>query len=234
MPPEIIQLAGPYTTQLPSFYRPVHRMAFCRIIPLFSPPVRAGARATPLCRLRVQRPPIPSLAISSTTQSPPNQPPDWIPDEALDDYSKIDASLSYTSYTKLKNDTPWGFVVYRSTYHDNAQWQQMVHLIESSVQEPLTLNGRLDLLSRHRLTIIDDAAQLDGATSHMVRDMSIKMGRRNMRRRMWAGCILMCWIIVIGMCGLWKRVIGMMSIAVRRGRCFVRRISSLGFGERRG
>ncbi|GES63342.1 hypothetical protein ATEIFO6365_0007002900 [Aspergillus terreus] len=92
---------------------------------------------------------------------------DRIPDDALDDYSKIDSSLSYA---ELKNDSPWGFVVYRCSYHDNSQWQRMVQLITSSVEESLTLNRRIDLLSRHRLTIMDDATQFDGATSHMVRD----------------------------------------------------------------
>ena len=92
---------------------------------------------------------------------------DRIPDDALDDYSKKDSSLSYA---ELKNDSPWGFVVYRCSYRDNSQWQRMVRLITSSVEESLTLNRRIDLLSRHRLTIMDDATRFDGATSHMVRD----------------------------------------------------------------
>ncbi|EAU33403.1 predicted protein [Aspergillus terreus NIH2624] len=81
---------------------------------------------------------------------------DRIPDDALDDYSKKDSSLSYA---ELKNDSPWGFVVYRCSYRDNSQWQRMVRLITSSVEESLTLNRRIDLLSRHRLTIMDDATR---------------------------------------------------------------------------
>ncbi|KAL2837238.1 hypothetical protein BJY01DRAFT_221173 [Aspergillus pseudoustus] len=132
----------------------------CRRISLFSPSrTQAKARGTPYLgyRPRVQRHPVQGGLAMSTT-----------PDEALDDYSRIDNSLSDIT---LKNNTPWGFVVYRCTYHENnAQWQRMVQLIKSHLHESLSVNRRLDLLSRHRLIIMDDAAQFDGVTSHIVRD----------------------------------------------------------------
>jgi valyl-tRNA synthetase len=91
--------------------------------------------------------------------------PSQIPDEALDDYSNIEASLS-----NPENGTTWGFVVYRRTYGNERQWQRMVQLIQTEVQESLTLNRRLDLLVGHQAIFIEDAARLNGATSHIVRD----------------------------------------------------------------
>jgi valyl-tRNA synthetase len=88
-----------------------------------------------------------------------------IPDEALDDYSNIEASLS-----NPENGTTWGFAVYRCTYGNERQWQRMVQLIQTEVQDSLTLNRRPDLLVGHQAIFIEDAARLNGATSHIVRD----------------------------------------------------------------
>ncbi|KAL4873058.1 hypothetical protein BDV12DRAFT_182681 [Aspergillus spectabilis] len=82
--------------------------------------------------------------------------PSQIPDEALDDYSNIEASLS-----NPENGTTWGFVVYRCTYGNERQWQRMVQLIQTEVQESLTLNRRLDLLDGHQAIFIEDAAPAD-------------------------------------------------------------------------
>ncbi|KAL2801093.1 hypothetical protein BJX66DRAFT_331278 [Aspergillus keveii] len=90
-----------------------------------------------------------------------------IPGEALDDYSSVEASLY-----NPENGTTWGFAVYRCTYGNNERrWQRMVQLIQTEVQASLTLNRRLDLMAgRHQAIFIEDAARLNGATSHIVRD----------------------------------------------------------------
>ncbi|KAL2852940.1 hypothetical protein BJY01DRAFT_207522 [Aspergillus pseudoustus] len=90
-----------------------------------------------------------------------------LPEPYLDSYSNLDESLKCWG---LKEDTAWGFVVYRTSYQANSQWQRMIQHINEEIHESLSLNQRLDLLKHHRLTVIDDAAKFDGATSHAVRD----------------------------------------------------------------
>ncbi|KAK2750103.1 hypothetical protein FQN57_004595 [Myotisia sp. PD_48] len=68
----------------------------------------------------------------------------------------------------LKENTSWGFVIYRTCYKDDKAWQKMVQEIQETVQGET--EGILDLLPRHDLVLMDDKAQFDGATSHEVRD----------------------------------------------------------------
>lgn len=89
----------------------------------------------------------------------------------LENLSRIDDSLADHPWTALKGGTPWGFVVYRCTYKDNnPQWQRMLDVLNTEVTEGLETYGRLDLLPHHRLTVMDDAAKYEGATSHDIRD----------------------------------------------------------------
>ncbi|KAL2821496.1 hypothetical protein BJX63DRAFT_378343 [Aspergillus granulosus] len=46
----------------------------------------------------------------------------------------------------------------------------MLGALNNEVTEGLRVYERLDLLPRHRLTVMDDAAKYDGATSHDIRD----------------------------------------------------------------
>ena len=78
-------------------------------------------------------------------------------DEALNDYS-------------LKPDTPWGMVVYRASYGDDVAWEQMLRLLLRHLIEGLEMTGRLDLLPRHRLVVMDDRSRFDGATPERVRE----------------------------------------------------------------
>ncbi|KAL2004628.1 hypothetical protein VTN00DRAFT_3364 [Thermoascus crustaceus] len=71
---------------------------------------------------------------------------------------------------KLKKNVSWGFVVYRCTYSDDGAWQQMLQLIRDGVKSSLEAEGRMDLLPRHELIVMDDKARFDGATSHEIRD----------------------------------------------------------------
>ncbi|KAL4808172.1 hypothetical protein BDV18DRAFT_158284 [Aspergillus unguis] len=88
-----------------------------------------------------------------------------------EDLSRIDDSLADRPWTALKGNTHWGFVVYRCTYKDNnPQWQRMLNALNIGITEGLEIYERPDLLSSHRLTVMDDAAKYDGATAHDVRD----------------------------------------------------------------
>lgn len=62
---------------------------------------------------------------------------------------KIDLSLSRSSREK------WGFVVYRLAYGDEARWQTMVARIRAAVEGSITKLGRMDLLPRHEMVIMD-------------------------------------------------------------------------------
>ncbi len=71
---------------------------------------------------------------------------------------------------ELKLDTPWGMVVYRASYRDDAAWEQMVRQLLKELVEGLEISGRLDLLPRHRFVLMDDRSKFDGATPERVRE----------------------------------------------------------------
>ncbi|KKZ59919.1 hypothetical protein EMCG_05305 [[Emmonsia] crescens] len=71
---------------------------------------------------------------------------------------------------KLKTDKTWGFVVYRCTYNDEDAWQEMLDLICSHMEGYLMMEGGEEFWDRHELIVMDDKAQLDGVSSHVVRD----------------------------------------------------------------
>ena len=80
----------------------------------------------------------------------------------------IDEGLRFNAY-QLKPDTPWGMVVYRASYGDDAAWEQILRLLLECLIEGLEISGRLDLLPRHRFNVVDDPSQFDGATPERVR-----------------------------------------------------------------
>ncbi|EEH33432.1 hypothetical protein PAAG_04482 [Paracoccidioides lutzii Pb01] len=71
---------------------------------------------------------------------------------------------------KLKRDKTWGFVVYRCSYKDEDAWKNMLDLIRCHMEDYLTAAGGGDLWAQHELIAIDNKAQFDGASSHVVRD----------------------------------------------------------------
>jgi hypothetical protein len=90
-------------------------------------------------------------------------------------YDAIDDSLT-DSFTDsyMRPGAHWGFVVVRAVYgpSSDALWVQILELFRTDVVETLTLEGQIDLLPRHKLTVIEDAAILDGADSCAVRRAS--------------------------------------------------------------
>ncbi|PGH07490.1 hypothetical protein GX51_01791 [Blastomyces parvus] len=71
---------------------------------------------------------------------------------------------------KLKKDKTWGFVVYRCTYGDEDAWEEMLDLICCHMEDYLAMEDGEQFWDRHELIVMDDKTQLDGASSHVVRD----------------------------------------------------------------
>ncbi|KAJ5914632.1 hypothetical protein N7504_003515 [Penicillium tannophilum] len=74
-----------------------------------------------------------------------------------------------------KPNLPWGFSIYRCSFKDDTAWYNMLQLIQRQVQKSLELSlspgqERTELLESHDLVIHDKLEQLNGATSHEVRD----------------------------------------------------------------
>ena len=95
---------------------------------------------------------------------------DWLSQEKDERYKSIESSLWPGSF---KDDAPWGFMLYRTSYVNEEAWQQMVREIQATVKPDPELPRRdiVDrVLARHDLRIMDDRAQFDGATSHELRD----------------------------------------------------------------
>ncbi|KAL9618372.1 MAG: hypothetical protein Q9160_006880 [Pyrenula sp. 1 TL-2023] len=65
----------------------------------------------------------------------------------------------------------WGFVVYRCTYNSDPAWESCIQRINTSVQKSMDLYNGRDLLQEgcFKLTVIDDASMLDGASTHAIR-----------------------------------------------------------------
>jgi hypothetical protein len=65
----------------------------------------------------------------------------------------------------------WGFAVYRRTYRDDAAWEACLERLNASIRKSMHFYNGLDLLDEHafRLTVLDDASELDGASAPVVR-----------------------------------------------------------------
>lgn len=70
----------------------------------------------------------------------------------------------------LKSKSPWGLVVYRVSYSDDAAWERILAQINEGLRDSLEMADRQDLLSRHHLVLMNDRSQFDGATVEQVRE----------------------------------------------------------------
>lgn len=70
----------------------------------------------------------------------------------------------------LKPDAPWGLVVYRTCYNDEAGWQRVRGYLEALVRESLKERSRDSMLERHRFVFMDDEACFGGASAAEIRD----------------------------------------------------------------
>ncbi len=109
----------------------------------------------------------PFEAVRRETHRNPNDPfqEQW-PRDPWAPLSDIDSGL-WTH--QLTPDAPWGMVVYRAAYDDDAAWERMLLKIFETLVDSLEAEDRLDLLPRHRLVVMDDRSRFDGATPDSVR-----------------------------------------------------------------
>ncbi|KAK8008110.1 hypothetical protein PG991_010661 [Apiospora marii] len=65
----------------------------------------------------------------------------------------------------------WGFVVYRCTYSNDADWESCIQRIRADVRSGMDYYNGQDLLQEghFRLTVISDSRSLDGASTQTVR-----------------------------------------------------------------
>ena len=97
-----------------------------------------------------------------------------------DEFKSIDEALNCRV---LKPDTPWGMVVYRVSYGDDGAWERMLAQINKGATEYLEeLGHRQDMLARHRLVVMDDHSQFDGATPDQVREHFTKWAVDELKR----------------------------------------------------
>ncbi|KNG44684.1 hypothetical protein DDE82_008795 [Stemphylium lycopersici] len=72
----------------------------------------------------------------------------------------------------LKPDAPWGLVVYRVSYSDDAAWDRMLSELRENIESSLALRRQAqpDVCSRHDLVVMDDASKFDGAGPDEIRE----------------------------------------------------------------
>jgi hypothetical protein len=65
----------------------------------------------------------------------------------------------------------WGFAVYRCTYRDDAAWETCLGRLNASIRKSMRFYNGLDLLNEDafRLTVFDNASELDGVGASVVR-----------------------------------------------------------------
>ncbi|KAJ5913703.1 hypothetical protein N7504_002586 [Penicillium tannophilum] len=86
---------------------------------------------------------------------------------------KMDACLNEAdgleALLKKDNFKTWGFVIYRCTYQDNAEWEKFMARFLSAVSEYLDFYSGLDLLDTFAPTVFEDPS-FEGATVVTLRE----------------------------------------------------------------
>ncbi|OAA59259.1 hypothetical protein ISF_06194 [Cordyceps fumosorosea ARSEF 2679] len=78
---------------------------------------------------------------------------------------------STINLSQLKPDAPWGLVVYRTAYGDDAAWKRMLDELQDPVDSlPYEPAPNPELYTRHRFEFMDDQSQFQGATMQTLRD----------------------------------------------------------------
>lgn len=63
----------------------------------------------------------------------------------------------------------WGFVIYRTTYDNDAEWTEALHRLSHNYEHLLRQANGDDILAKFKLTVVNDPALLDGASTDDVR-----------------------------------------------------------------
>ncbi|KAL2808973.1 hypothetical protein BJX63DRAFT_407186 [Aspergillus granulosus] len=64
----------------------------------------------------------------------------------------------------------WGLVLYRSTYKSTADWAEFMRRLQFRTQEFIEIGHPPDLINSFRLTVMEDQAAFDGATTSIIRE----------------------------------------------------------------
>lgn len=99
------------------------------------------------------------------------QPADVSPRTPNTIYTDFNAADKIERQLRADGHRIWGFVVYRCTYTSDPAWESCIQRINASVQKAMDLYNGRDLLQEgcFKLTVIDDASLLDGASVQVVR-----------------------------------------------------------------
>lgn len=63
----------------------------------------------------------------------------------------------------------WGFVIYRTTYDSDADWAEFLRRLRFHMEDAFDYYNGRDILEKFTLTVVDDRAAFDGATTDTVR-----------------------------------------------------------------
>jgi hypothetical protein len=82
---------------------------------------------------------------------------------------------SFHSWSYVKPDAPWGFVVYRAVYGNESDepWERMLGMIRDTVAgslPPKDLKEPVQLDPRFELTVMEDEERFSNADSHTIRE----------------------------------------------------------------
>lgn len=67
------------------------------------------------------------------------------------------------------NHRTWGFVIYRSTYDSDADWEEVMRRIRAHTQETMDMFNGQDVLDRMTWTVFDDRSLFDGVPTATIR-----------------------------------------------------------------
>lgn len=91
----------------------------------------------------------------------------------------MDADLNPKTF---KPDAPWGLVIYRTCYDDEAAWQSLIAELDGRVRRRTWPAEASYIPGRHRLVLMDDRTQFDGADRVQVRDHFRQWARAELPR----------------------------------------------------
>jgi len=71
----------------------------------------------------------------------------------------------------LKDDRhrTWGFAIYRSTYNSDADWAAFLGHLRSQMEKAFDFYNGRDMLEKFSLTVFEDRALFDGASTNVIR-----------------------------------------------------------------
>lgn len=63
----------------------------------------------------------------------------------------------------------WGYVIYRTTYESDCDWNNFITQLNAKLDDVFDFYNGKDILDKFTLTVMDDRALFDGASTHEIR-----------------------------------------------------------------